>query len=52
MKPILRMIARCQPDRDAFLLAKTKEGLSVLLDTYSTDNGTVAYTIRMYSALI
>lgn len=52
MKPILRMIARCQPERDAFLLDKTKEGLGVLLDTYASDNGTVAYTIRMYCALI
>ena len=52
MKPILRMISRCQPDRDAYLLAKTKDGLMVLLDTYSSDGGTVAYTIRMYCALI
>lgn len=52
MKPILRMIARAQPDRDAFLLAKCKDGLMVLLDTYANDGGTVAYTIRMYCALI
>jgi hypothetical protein len=52
MKPIIRMITRCDPSRDAYLLSKTKEGLGVLLDTYASDGGTVAYTIRMYSALI
>jgi len=31
MKPILRMIARAEPDGDAFLLMKIKDGLDVLL---------------------
>lgn len=31
MKPILRMISRAHPERDAFLLMKMKEGLDVLL---------------------
>lgn len=52
MKPILRMTSRADPERDGFLLMKIKEGLDVLLDTYSTDGGTISYTIRMYSALI
>lgn len=52
MKPILRMIARADPDRDKFLLSKIKDGLEVLLQTYSSDGGNVSYTIRMYCALI
>lgn len=52
MKPMIRMISRCDPSRDAYLLAKTKEGLGVLMDTYASDGGTVAYTIRMYCALL
>lgn len=52
MKPILRMIERCDPERDAFLLERTRQGLLMLMETYSSDGGTIAYTIRMYCALI